>query len=121
MPRTMQRTNHAARPTLASLDPDALKSFVRDGLVSLTVTEREDFVQDLEVEMRRGNLDIRAYLIPLGVPGRRPEDLTPTEIGHLIRFLKMIVPEAMLAVERVTARYGVFADRVAHSVVRRDA
>ena len=45
MPRTMQRTNHAARPTLASLDPDALKSFVRDGLVSLTVTEREDFVQ----------------------------------------------------------------------------
>ena len=60
----------------------------------------------------------RAYLIPLGIPGRSPEDLTPAEVGHLIRFLRMIVPEAMLAVERVTARYGVFAERMAHSVVR---
>jgi hypothetical protein len=27
----------------------------------------------------------------------------------------MIVPEAMLAVERVTARYGVFVEKMAHS------
>ena len=114
MAKNIKRANHATRPTLESLDPDELKSFICSRLVSITVTEQEDFIHALEVEMRRANLNMRAYLIPLGIPGRSPEDLTPVEVGHLIRFLKMIVPEAMLAVERVTARYGVFAE-MAHS------
>jgi len=115
MAKNIQMTTRA---TLESLDPDELKSFVRNALVSMKLTEREDFIQALEVEMRRANLDMRDYLIPLGIPGRNSEDLTPTEVGHLIRFLKMIVPEAMLAVERVTAQYGIFAEKVAHSIVR---
>ena len=117
MAKNVQMANHAARATLESLDPDELKSFICNGLVSMKVTDQEDFIQVLEVEMRRANLDMRAYLIPLGIPGRSPEDLTPVEVGHLIRFLRMIVPEAMLAVERVTAQYGVFAE-MTHSVVR---
>ena len=117
MAKNIQIANQGARATLGSLDPDELKSFVRDGLVSMTLTERADFLEDLEVEMRRANLDMRAYLIPLGIPGRSAEDLTPAEVGHLVRFLKMIVPEAILAVERVTARYAVFAE-MAHSVGR---
>ena len=115
--KNIKRANHATRATLESLDPDEVKSFICNGLVSMKVTEQEDFIQALEVEMRRANLDMRAYLIPPGIPGRSPEDLTPGEVGHLIRFLKMIVPEAILAVERVTARYGVFAE-MAHSVGR---
>ena len=114
MAKNVQRANRAARATLESLDPDEVKSFICNGLVSMKVTEQEDFIQALEVEMRRANLDMRAYLIPLGIPARSPEDLTPAEVGHLIRFLRMIVPEAILAVERVTARYAVFAE-MAHS------
>jgi hypothetical protein len=114
MAKNIQRVKRAM---LESLDPDELKSVVRNALVSMKLTEREDFIQALEVEMRRANLDMRAYLIPLGIPGRNPENLTPTEVGHLIRFLKMIVPEAMPAVERAIARYSVFAE-VAHSGVR---
>ena len=115
MAKNVQRANPAPRATLESLDPDELKSFICNGLVSMKVTEQEDFIQALEVEMRRANLDMRAYLIPLGIPGRSPEDLTPAEVGHLIRFLKMIVPQAMPAVERVTARYGVFVEKMAYS------
>ena len=115
MAKNIQR---AKRATLESLDPDELKSFVCNALVSMKLTEREDFIQALKVEMRRANLDMRDYLIPLGIPGRNAEDLTPTEVGHLIRFLKMIVPEAMLAVERVTARYDVFAEKATHSTIR---
>jgi hypothetical protein len=115
MAKNTQRANHTARATLESLDPDELKSFVRNGLASMTLTEREDFIQALEAEMRRANLDMRAYLIPLGIPGRSSEDLTPAEVGHLIRFLKMIVPEAMPAVGQVTGRYVVFAEKMACS------
>jgi len=118
MAKNIQRVNHAARATLESLDPNELKSFVRDWLISMKLTERADFIQALEVEMRHTNLDMRAYLIPLGIPGRSPEDLTPAEVGHLIRFLKMIVPEAMSAVERVTGRYVVLSGKMAHSADR---
>ena len=117
MAKNIKPANHATRATLESLDPDELKSFICSRLVSMTVTEQQDFIQALEVEMGRANLDMRAYLIPLGIPGRSPEDLTPAEVGHLIRFLRMIVPDAILAVERVTARYGVFAE-MAHSTGR---
>lgn len=110
MTKSTQSRNQTAKPSLTSLDPNDLKSVVRDGLVSMTMTDREDFIQALETEMRRANLNMRAYLIPLGIPARSPEDLTPTEVGHLLRFLKINVAQAMPAVERTLSRYNIFAE-----------
>lgn len=100
--------NQIGRPGEGSLDPNELKSLIRDGLVAMNMTDREAFIRALEAEMRRINLNMRAYLIPLGIPGRSPEDLTPTEVGHLIRFLKMNVPQAMTAVERAVSNFDIF-------------
>lgn len=113
MAKSIEMTNHVAGAALGSRSPDELKSLVRSALVSMNITEREDFIQALEAEMRRANLNMRAYLIPLGIAGCSPQELTPTEVGHLIRFLRMIVPQAMPAVERVAARYGAFAKKMA--------
>jgi hypothetical protein len=113
--KRMQSRNQVSTTGLGSLDPNDLKSLVRDGLVAMNMTDREDFIQGLETEMRRASLNMRAYLIPLGIPGRSPEDLTPTEVGHLIRFLKINVPQAMQAIERALGRYGVFAEKISHS------
>jgi hypothetical protein len=112
--RSLQSRNRRATTEQSVLDPNDLKSIVRDGLVSMNMAEREDFIQTLEAEMRRANLNMRAYLIPLGIPGRSPEDLTPTEVGHLIRFLKINVPQAMSAVTRTMARYAIFAEKAGH-------
>ena len=109
MANTIEANDHAAKGKLGSLNPDEVRRLVRDGLVSMEMTERENFIQALDIEMRRSHFDIRAFLIPLGIPGRSPEDLTPTEVGHLIRFLLMIRPNVMPAVGRVIARYDVFA------------
>jgi hypothetical protein len=54
---------------------------------------------------------MRAYLIPHGIPGRSPEDLTPTEVGHLVRFLKINVPQATQAIEKAMAQFSVFAEK----------
>jgi hypothetical protein len=113
--KRMQSRNQVSTIGPSSLDPNELKSLVRDGLVAMNMADREDFIQGLETEMRRTNLNMRAYLIPLGIPGRSPEDLTPTEVGHLIRFLKINVPQAMPAIERALARYEVFAEKISHS------
>jgi hypothetical protein len=109
--RNLQTRNNLANASRKTLDPNELKSLVRDGLMALSMPEREAFIQTLGAEMKRVNLSIRAYLVPLGIPARSPEDLTPTEVGHLIRFLRINVPQATAAVERAMGRYSIFAEK----------
>lgn len=104
--------DHLSRSESSLLDGDHLKDVVRDGLMSMKVDGRIEFIQMLETEMRRSNLSMAAYLIPLGIMASKPNELTPTEIGHVVRFLKIIVPHAMPAVERTMARFDVFAGTV---------
>ena len=100
--RTQPRTNVAAMDW-SQLDANELKAVVRDGLVAMNMVEREEFIGALEAQLRHVGLNMRAYLVPLGIPGRSPEDLTPTEVAHLIRFLKINVPRALPAIERALA------------------
>jgi len=76
----------------------------------MTWAEQVEFIEALESEMRRENLSITDYLIPLGIPGMRPEDLTPTEVAHLVSFLKMHVLQAVTAVKRAMARLVVLRE-----------
>jgi hypothetical protein len=71
--------------------------------------ERKLFIKTLEYEMVRSGLSIRPYLIPLGIVAECAEDLTPSEVGHLIRFFRINVPKAMSAVVRVLAGCPVLA------------
>ena len=113
MAKNINRKNKAETINFGSLDPNELKGVVRDGLVAMTLSDREEFIQALESEMRHVSLNVRSYLIPLGIPGRIPEDLTPTEVGHLIRYLKINVPHAMSAIERAMSGYSIFAEKTA--------
>lgn len=90
----------------SALDANELKATIRDGLLGMSMTDREEFIGSLEAEMRKAGLNMRAYLVPLGIPGRSPEDLTPTEVAHLIRFLKLNAPQTMAAIERALGRYS---------------
>ena len=101
--------NEKATVSWSAVDAGDLKELVRDGLVAMSTTEREEFIGTLEAEMRGAGLNMRAYLIPLGIPGRSPEDLTPTEVAHLMRFLKLNVPSALPAIERALSRYDIFS------------
>ncbi len=110
--KQINRRVDTATASWSAVDASELKEVVRDGLVAMNTTNREEFIGTLEVEMRRAGLNMRAYLIPLGIPGRSPDDLTPTEVAHMIRFLKLNVPQAMPAIERALARYEVFSPGV---------
>ena len=117
--KQINKRNGTATLAWSAVDASELKEVVRDGLVGMNIAEREEFIGTLEAEMRRSGLNMRAYLIPLGIPGRSPEDLTPTEVAHMIRFLKLNVPQAMSAIERALSQYDVFAagvDRNGHRI-----
>jgi len=94
----------------ASREADDVKNTVRDALLLMTSADQVEFILALESEMRRADLSITHYLIPLGIPGMRPDELTPLEVGHLVRFLKIHVRQAMPAVERAMARLEVFRE-----------
>jgi hypothetical protein len=111
MAKNVQVTNQTATMGLNGLGPDELKSVIRDGLVGMNMSEREAFFETLEGEMRQFGLDVRKYLVPLGIPGRSPEDLTPTEVGHLVRYLKINVPKAMPAVNKAMSRFVAFVEK----------
>jgi hypothetical protein len=85
------------------LDADELNDSVREMLVLMEALERKLFIKTLEYEMLGSGLSLRPYLIPLGIAAECAEDLTPTEVGHLIRFFRINVPKAMSAVGRVLA------------------
>lgn len=103
--------SRAARAEESLADFDVLKGRVRDGLLAMTAARREAFIQALETEMRRVHLSLRAYLIPLGIPASRSDELTPIEAAHLVRFLKISVPQAWPAIENAMARFSVFAEQ----------
>ena len=103
--RVQMRSSNTACP-----EADDVKNTVRDALSLMTWPEQVEFIQALESEMRRENLSITHYLIPLGIPGMRPEELTPIEVGHLVRFLKILVPRAMPAVDRAMTRLEAFRE-----------
>jgi hypothetical protein len=111
--KRVQGRSESAEVKWSTLDANELKATVRDGLVAMNLTEREEFIGTLEAEMRRAGLNMRAYLVPLGIPGHSPEELTPTEVAHLIRFLKLNVSRAMPAIERALGGYNSFVDHEA--------
>ncbi|MEW6212163.1 MAG: hypothetical protein AB1631_27655 [Acidobacteriota bacterium] len=118
MAKRIEKRNEITRVTIGSFNPDELKSFVRDGLMAMSQAEREEFIQTLQAEVREANIRLSSYLVPLGIPGRSPNDLTPTEVGHLVRYLKINAPQAMPGIERALARYPLFMSKLGESAQR---
>jgi len=104
-----QKKKQVETASFQGLDADQLKDSVREMLVLMEPVERKLFIKTLQYEMFRSGLSIGSYLIPLGIPARCAEDLTPGEVGHLMRFFKMNVPAAVPALARVLDQCPVVA------------
>ena len=104
-----EKRNGIEPSSFEELDADQLKESVREMLVLMEPLERKLFIKTLEYEMFRSGLSINAFLIPLGITARSVEDLTPNEIGHLMRFFRINVPAATAALARVLDECPVIA------------
>jgi hypothetical protein len=117
LPKLGPKAGQKAVPSagVEGLSPDELKALIRDGLVSMSIAERGAFFETLEAETRSLGLNIRGYLVPLGIPGRSPDDLTPTEVGHLVRYLKINVPKSVPGIQKAISRFTAFAEKIGHA------
>ncbi|MEK6303364.1 MAG: hypothetical protein AABO41_21860 [Acidobacteriota bacterium] len=113
--RDTQSINRMSTSGLSLIGPDDLKIVVRDQFGSMTTADRVAFILALETELLSANLSMRSYLILLGISASSPEELTPSEVGHFVRFLKINVPSAMRAVDGVIERFSVSGEKLANS------
>lgn len=111
----IQRMRRGPSSSMVSVGPDELKMVVRDVLAPMTTADRIAFILALEAELRSANLSMRSYLFLLGISATSPEELTPGDIGHFVRFLKINVPSAMRAVDGVIDRLSTFAANITKS------
>ena len=116
--RNTQGINRTSTSGLSLIGPDDLKIAVRDQFASMTTADRMAFILALETKLRSANLSMRSYLILLGISASSPEELTPSEVGHFVRFLKINLPSVMRAVDGVIERFSVSAEKLATSVDR---
>ena len=108
MAKNLHAEKRIGSRSLSDLNAEETKSTIRDGLGLMTLVDRVEFIRALEEELLRLKMDIRSYLVPLGIPARSPEDLTPNEVGHFVRFLKINMPYALVAVERAMHGFEAF-------------
>lgn len=94
-----------ANPPRRGASSDELKTIVRDGLIAMEQLEREQMILDLEREMRMSGFTLSSHLILIGISAKCHSELTPSEVGHLVRFIDLTAPRLMPAIERVLARY----------------
>lgn len=105
--RTKLKARVPAKPDpFKSLGPDELKEAVYFALIAQPSTTRPRFVEALEYGMYRNGMNLREYLLPVGIPGKSVDDITPQEIGHLARFFKRHVPEAMRIFVETAKSFG---------------
>ena len=109
----LQSSNESAAASIAAapcrwIDSDELKARVRDGMILMEQTEREQLIRDLERELNNAGFLISSHLIMIGIPAQSHSELTPNEVGHFVRFLKLTAPRLMPAIERVLARHIAF-------------
>jgi hypothetical protein len=77
-------------------DPDVLRRVIQNAVSSLGEDQRAAYSRRLITALSELGLDVRAILYLAGVVESEPEDLTPAEIAHLFRYVRLNLPWALV-------------------------
>ncbi len=81
-----------------NIGPDDLFDKTRKVLSELPEENRESLRDQILRGLRKAGVNIASALLMLGVLARTPDDLTPPDIGMLLRYVRLNTPEALKAV-----------------------
>jgi len=82
-------------PDPMNLEPDALRDIVRSALSRLTVDELASWREHLLSGLRMAGVNLNTCRFLIGISVDSPDTLTPSGIAHLIRYVRLNLPEAM--------------------------
>jgi hypothetical protein len=98
-----------SRPWAA--EPDELRQAVQETVSSLSEEQRAGYCRRLLDALAEQGLNVPALLFVSGVVEQEPADLTPSEIAHLFRYVRINVPWALVETDKILA--GLVHKRVA--------
>jgi hypothetical protein len=81
-----------------SLEPDALRDSVREALSALTADELVSWRDHLLGGLMKAGMNLEACRFLIGISEDSIDNLTPSGIAHLIRYVRLNLPEAMKVV-----------------------
>ena len=81
-----------------NLEPDALRESVREALSALTDDELASWRDQLLSGLRKAGMNLEACRFLIGISEDSIDNLTPSGIAHLIRYVRLNLPEAMKVV-----------------------
>jgi hypothetical protein len=81
-----------------NLEPDALRDSVRDALSALAADELASWRNHLLSGLRKAGMNLEACRFLIGISGDSTDNLSPSGIAHLIRYVRLNLPEAMKVV-----------------------
>jgi hypothetical protein len=94
---------HSVRSALQAInsltaDPDELRDRVRNALTRISATDRAAVRDQLLNELQQSGLNIGNCLFSLGIMANMPGELTPSDLGYLVRYIRINYPEKMRVV-----------------------
>lgn len=87
-------------------DPDVLRQAIQESLSSLTDDQRAGYNRRLTTALVELGLNIPSILYISGVVEQEPADLTPSEVAHLFRYIRINLPWVLFEAEDLFAGLG---------------
>ncbi len=112
MPRKFSETIIQSESELMNADPDNLRDFVRNALLSLSIGERAKASTTVLDALRRAGLRVRECLLMLGASASTTEELTAPEIAALIRYVRLNEPKALQSIATLLTELLIGPDAV---------
>jgi hypothetical protein len=81
-----------------TMDPDELRNRLRDSLLIRPFDERSVATNRIVTGLKNAGLNVGATAVLLGIPGGTVSDLTPSDIAHLVRYVRINRLEILKAV-----------------------
>jgi hypothetical protein len=79
------------------LDPDDLRDQVQMAFSTICVADSKRFCQRMLKGLENAGVHVGSSLLMLGIPANGDEDLTPSDMGKLLRYIRFNSPAAIEA------------------------
>lgn len=77
---------------LTDCSPEWLRDRVFDALNGLSEEERASVRDRILSDLRKAGVNIMSGLMTLGIPARMPDELSPSDIAKLVRYVRINMP-----------------------------
>jgi hypothetical protein len=87
-----------------STSPNGLRNAVYKALSKVPIKERVEWYKRLIGELQKAGINVGSRLFLLGIPATIPEELSPNDLGKLIRSVYLNEPKAMEAISETLSQ-----------------